>query len=316
MSDDYTLTIFGHGDRAAFNAAFAADGTAVDPAVQHRRIWWCFDNPAGGAFCIMRSGTTIAATSYLGGKRIRLGDAVIEGFEIGETATMPAHQRRGLFSKLVRASCAHASSALRGLIYGTPNSQSTPGYAKLGFAIVEDARSWLFLLPNLRFALPVPWPRGRAVEIDGAQYVAETVTFPRLNDADEAYLNWRLVGAPMPYRFFRYEVGGAVWHVAFRPGQLGRFATLICAEYFRDGARPPVADAAGVVRTITRGHFRARGHAAIQLHGPLPNGANINGLRLRGIVPHRILPICAVEAGDADAGSWFDRFQLSDCDIG
>ncbi|MCP5916265.1 GNAT family N-acetyltransferase, partial [Klebsiella pneumoniae] len=83
-------------------------------------------------------GSEIAATSYLGGKRLVLRGVTMGAYEIGETATRPAHQRRGLFSQLVNASRAYAIASGRPLIYGTPNGQSTPGYAKLGFDIVQS----------------------------------------------------------------------------------------------------------------------------------------------------------------------------------
>jgi GNAT superfamily N-acetyltransferase len=109
QTTDYSLETYGPADRNAFLAAFAGVDDDNDSGTTARRLWWAFDNPSGGAFFLDRFGRAIAATSYLGGKRVTVGGKMASGFEIGETATDPAHQRRGLFSQLVAESKLHAT---------------------------------------------------------------------------------------------------------------------------------------------------------------------------------------------------------------
>lgn len=313
--DAYELLMFSADSVAEFDTLFAENGFSHDDLTQTRRRWWCFENPAGGAFFAIVAGRKIAATSYLGGKVLAVAGQTIQSFEIGETATRPEHQRKGLFSRLVKASQAHGSSAPT-LIYGTPNSQSTPGYAKLGFEIVESPASWLFILANFRRYLPWPESSQGVVELSGEEYSIETKDFPRLNSSSAAYLRWRFVDAPFDYRFFRISDRCGTWHCAVRRGTLGRYDIVVCSEYFLAGAKAGIGAAAGVVKQAVRCAFDRRTYLGIQIHGWRDTGMSKAWLAARGIFTHRILPICATPSGRVSHADWFTNFQLSDCDIG
>lgn len=328
MDTAYTLQIFGRDDREAFDTIFATMSPDTDPVVQARRRWWCFDNPRGGVFALFHDGREIAATCYLGGKTLAFGGSAATGFEIGETATDPRHQRRGLFSKLVRACVAHAAQDDRPLVYGTPNSQSTPGYAKLGFEIVASSRSWLFLLPSIRNAArrllrrdrsggrPSPVDSSR-YEVTGDDYVAATAAYPRLNAADREYLTWRLAETPLGYRFVRIETRHGRFECAMKVGTLGEHQVVVIAEYFLNGTRPSLHRATGLLRRAVSALALAPDMLGIYVHGERPTGLALARLYATGTVPHRQLPICTTggREGRGDA-AWFDCFQLSDCDIG
>jgi GNAT superfamily N-acetyltransferase len=333
MEKTYTLQLFGAADRDAFDATFAAMAPGTDQAVQARRRWWCFDNPRGGVFALFHDGEQIAATCYLGGKRIAGDTGSVAGFEIGETATDPRHQRKGLFSKLVRACVAHAAGNATPLVYGTPNSQSTPGYAKLGFEIVEAPASWLFLIPSLRYGMRYgaskwlhreapPGGSSRADrtgrprhEVTAQDYVETTASYPRLNDSDRDYLSWRLADAPMNYRFARIDTRAGPFECALKIGQLGDHKVVVVAEYFLGGTRPPLRKAARLLRRAVA-DLGMTG-MGIYVHAQRPVGAGLALLYAARIVPHRVLPICVtgIDAGRGEH-AWFGRFQLSDCDIG
>lgn len=328
MDTAYTLQMFERDDREAFDTIFATMSPDTDPVVQARRRWWCFDNPRGGVFALFHDGREIAATCYLGGKTLAFEDGATTGFEIGETATDPQHQRRGLFSKLVRACVAHADQGGRPLVYGTPNSQSTPGYAKMGFEIVASPRSWLFLLPSIRNAAYRLLRRGRSAarplpvgssryEITSDDYVAATATYPRLNAGDREYLTWRLAETPLGYRFVRIETRGGRFECAMKVGTLGEHEVVVIAEYFLNGTRPSIRRATGLLRRAVSALAPAPNMLGIYVHGERPTGVALARLYAAGIVPHRELPVCTTggREGRGDA-AWFGRFQLSDCDIG
>lgn len=313
--DPYKVMVFRPGDEEEFDLLFAENGIAPADPTQLRRKWWSFANPAGGAFFVVMSGREIAATSYLGGKAVCLAGKTQRGYEIGETATKPAHQRKGLFSRLVTASEAHCAEREE-LIYGTPNGQSTPGYAKLGFEILESPESWLFLVPNWRRILPWPRPRHAVRELSFAEYCDATQTFPRLNAVDRAYLEWRFANAPMAYRYFVVTRRGTSWHIALRLGALGKHPVLIASECFANGAKASVFESASAVRRAAAFGYGRSTYTAIQLHCAWPRAKGKFILGTRGIAAHRVLPICTVPPGRGSAAEWFERFQLSDCDIG
>jgi GNAT superfamily N-acetyltransferase len=317
----YDLIVFKHGERDAFKAAFATLLHSSDELSQERREWWCFDNPHGGAFALIRSGNEIAATCYLGGKRLRDGNNEIACFEIGETATDPAHQRKGLFSKLVKACSIHAEENGRKLVYGTPNSQSTPGYAKLGFTIVENSASWLFVLANpshwLGFRLPSLSSRAATTELTAEGYREITATYPRRNVSDQAYLRWRFEASPTPYRHFKIATPRGSLVCTVKAGVLGKYPMLVVSEYFLDGVKPSLAFAGKWLRRLLWSHYDARQYMGLYIHAPLPDKADRIFLKARAILPHRQLPICAITtSAEPLPDAWFADFQLSDCDIG
>lgn len=321
---DYELMMFDHEEREAFRQAFLTMSHTSDDIAQKRREWWCFTNPHGGAFALFKSGNEIAATCYLGGRRLAIGGQKLDCFEIGETATAPAHQRKGLFSKLVKSVVEQSGKSNAALVYGTPNSQSTPGYAKLGFDIVESSNSWLFVVISpsrwLPFALP-QFPsftaRGTVTELTAAQYTQITKSFSRLNVTSEAYLDWRFAKSPAGYRFFQIHRASMEFVCVVRESVLGNYATLVVSEYFLNGRRVGIKDASALLRRAIWRHFDARKYLGLYAHGTLPTKAETIRLKLQGVLPHRQLPICATLTSEASyPKDWFKDFQLSDCDIG
>lgn len=62
------------------------------------------------------------------------------------TATHPAHQGKGLFTKLARATYAHAANAGFGFVAGVANVNSTHGFTKkLGFELVSPLKAMIGL---------------------------------------------------------------------------------------------------------------------------------------------------------------------------
>ena len=318
---NYEIQVFGSDQYDAYRALFERDENRVDEKTLVRRRWWCFENPYGGAFAVAIHKGKVVATCYVGGKRpISEGEQEVAAFEIGETATDPDHQRRGLFSKVVNACTQYAFEHGSRLVYGTPNRQSTPGYAKLGFDILTSSNSWLYLVINASHWTWINLPKvlhGRIASnrLTARQYIDATSVFPRLNRASVDYLSWRLANCPNDYSFFEAETAAGRFLCAVRSGNLGNHPVLVCAEYFLEGAKPPTGKAASLLHRICADQFNPRNYAGIYFHARHVEGARKLGLLARGIVAHRQLPICLKSSGGNTEVNLED-FQLSDCDIG
>jgi GNAT superfamily N-acetyltransferase len=320
----YQIEIFDRSQLEAFRLTFQKLAPTANPADQARREWWCFQNPNGGVFAIIRTEDGIAATCYLGGKRIILNDQEMAAFEIGETATEPAHQRKGLFTRIGTACVDYARSHGDRVVYGTPNNQATPGWIKQGFEIVRDNASWLYLIIcpaywlrlNI-YAINKLFGRKRPTELTAEQYIQETLAFSRLSVSSRPYLQWRLVDSPSAYRFFKRTYGTSVFLCASKIGGLGRFPIIIASECFFDGRKPSIRIASSMLRETLWTFYDPREYAGIYIHGFRPSGLRRYLHNFSGVVPHRQLPVCVQNHGSVkQSADWFKHFQLSDCDIG
>lgn len=299
----------------------AASPSRADKATEMRRRWWCFDNPFGGVFAVALYGNEIVATCYLGGKTLTVGGKEIVGYEIGETATAPSHQRRGLFSKLVRACNEYAKTKDAKVVYGTPNRQSTPGYAKLGLDITDDTASKLFAIPSVSHFLKLSLPNAlrcsspaATSEIEFDEYAKKTRSFARLNSSSEKYLKWRFHENNFNYRFFRYEKIQEIFYCAARPGVIGGYPIWIISEYFLNGLRSEPYITSKYLKIISSMHLDMKCFAGIYFHAIDQRDRSFFSDALRRIIKHRNLPVCAT--GENSRIKWFENFQLSDCDIG
>ncbi|MDA1082349.1 MAG: GNAT family N-acetyltransferase [Gemmatimonadetes bacterium] len=112
---------------------------------------------------VVRDRDAIVSTTSITPKRVLLHGSLRPAAEIGDTYTDAGYQRRGLFSLLVNQSRTDAEQAGMRLIYGTPNTQSLPGYLKntnFGVAPQIAVSVWVFpinvasLLRGRMFAFP------------------------------------------------------------------------------------------------------------------------------------------------------------------
>lgn len=160
----------------------------------------------------------------------RRDDRIIRAVRAVDTATHPAHQRRGIFSELTRAAL-ELLSAEADLIFNTPNERSLPGYLKLGWRVVGTVPVAIRLrrpiafargLPTLRHANiasrrphPVVHAEPAAEALADAREVAEFLATTRsFSDrwstrGGVAYLRWRYADAPLlDYRALRIRREG------------------------------------------------------------------------------------------------------------
>jgi GNAT superfamily N-acetyltransferase len=168
------------GETAAFLGQFCPP--EADPVWSEEYFRWKLGdaNPAGTGFCTLarHDGKVIGSTTITR-KRIWLGDRVEIGGEIGDTYTDADYRRQGqaavkypgqdsetaylnrsVFGRLVAETRARAEAAGLGLIYGTPNANSLPGYHnRLGFPEYVTQVTENFHRPTVggiaeRFSLP------------------------------------------------------------------------------------------------------------------------------------------------------------------
>jgi len=249
-------------------------------------------------------------------------------YEIGETATAPAHQRKGLFSQLVKTCTKYAFDNGAIAVYGTPNSQSTPGYGKLGFTIIDDARSHLFLSPNLtgfmasKVAKPVTGLKlnenlkENSYRITSTEYFSRTKQRTRLNLFSEEYFDWRFKGlSPDRYKFFQR----GEFLMAVREAKLGKYRVLMVSEFGYLDAKSYTFDTIKEIRKIYTNEFYDWDFAGIYFNCEWD--ATLNSIRygLKQLIHHRLLPICVATNGNP---RFIEQLrsaalpQLSDCDIG
>jgi GNAT superfamily N-acetyltransferase len=73
----------------------------------------------------------------------KMGDKVYRCLRAVDTATHPAHQGKGIFKKLTLQLIEEAGKQGYDFIFNTPNTQSTPGYLKMGWKTWGKVPLWL-----------------------------------------------------------------------------------------------------------------------------------------------------------------------------
>jgi GNAT superfamily N-acetyltransferase len=73
----------------------------------------------------------------------RSGERTIRAVRAVDTATHPAFQRRGVFSKLTLALTGQLAAEGVGFVFNTPNAKSGPGYLKMGWRVATRLPIWV-----------------------------------------------------------------------------------------------------------------------------------------------------------------------------
>jgi GNAT superfamily N-acetyltransferase len=103
--------------------------------------WKILKNPyKRGRICLEYRGDTVAGSASITPKSVSVCGKTVVAAEIGDTFTHREFRRQGIFAAAVRACTDFAISEGIEVIYGTPNSQSLPGYKnKLSYPICRFA---------------------------------------------------------------------------------------------------------------------------------------------------------------------------------
>lgn len=335
---DYKITSFEPGEYQGYRSFLHKyDNLNTESTGDLRRKWWCFDNPSGGHFAFAHTEDMIVATCYLAGKSISLSkDKSILAYEIGETWTHHEHRRRGLFGKLVKHCEAYAFDTGASVVYGTPNSQSTPGYRKLGYEIHESPSSGLNLSANIFWFLR----RDRgvvekvsagaalngeykecAIEISCNDYIKITESFSRIITTDSPNgPAWRLGKSPRPYRYFSIKKNGQEFTCAIRYGVIKDYPILVVGEMYLNKVRCSAIEAIEFLPAIARSAYKTNGFMGVYFYtAPAANTSTKIMAALSATTLHRYLPFCLKSNDDQVTKKFINKIgdcQLSDCDIG
>jgi len=143
----------------------------------------------------------------------QLGDQVFSTFRAVDTATHPDHQGKGVFKKLTLNAIEIAKEQGDDFIFNTPNTQSLPGYLKMGWKEVDKLKI------RLNLANPLNWlgnAQTRLYEINNnsshSQLAGLISKYNKLKAEENKlftlkspeYLSWRYENNPLQ----KYEVKG------------------------------------------------------------------------------------------------------------
>lgn len=111
--------------------------------------WKVVDNALmPGVINLVKDGDRIASTTSVTPKRLIVGGQEIAGAEIGDTYTDANYQRQGMFLLLINQSTQDALARGVQFVYGTPNTQSLPGYeAKANYLRIPSLQLTSLSLP-------------------------------------------------------------------------------------------------------------------------------------------------------------------------
>jgi len=162
--------------------------------------------------------------------------AQYNGLRAVDTATHPAHQGKGIFSRLTRQMVEMARSEGTHFIFNTPNEQSKPGYLKMGWREAGRLNVGLkFSLPLFR--VPLPPPGGNVPEtleelcLEWNERMKKDEGY--FTPKSSQYLSWRYADNPL----IQYHVyNDKDIYIALHLRQRKRFRELRISELiWRDG---------------------------------------------------------------------------------
>lgn len=219
---DYTVRAYTPADRPQVLALLTR---ALGPGPAGERsaaffAWKHEHNPFGPSLALVADagGALIGFRAFMRW-RFAVDGQPVEALRAVDTATDPAHQRRGVFRRLTEAALDEAASQAA-FVFNTPNAESLPGYLRMGWGHVGRPRVAIRPARPVRVARHARRAAGahgdaRAVASalpHAGEVLADDAALEPLLDAqpeDErlhtvrtrAYLRWRYADAPgLDYR--------------------------------------------------------------------------------------------------------------------
>ncbi len=172
------------------------------------------DNPFGKSLVLVAvENDRIIGIRALMRWKWQLGDQVFSAFRAVDTATHPEHQGKGIFKKLTLRAIDIAKEKGDTFIFNTPNTQSLPGYLKMGWKEVDK------LKVRANLANPLNWFGNKGNRIrelnnncSNAQIIKLILRYNELKAKENKlftlkspeYLSWRYENNPLQ----EYEVKG------------------------------------------------------------------------------------------------------------
>ena len=182
----------------------------------------------------------------------QMGDKIYRCLRAVDTATHPAHQGKGIFKKLTLQLIEEAGKQEYDFIFNTPNTQSTPGYLKMGWKTWGKVPLWLhpvavfkkpdlkvwekckqdlqdFNFANIKIGSFIPLKGA----IQGGDVHEDKILFTPITPQ---WLAWRYRDCPVKdYGLFRYENKGKEVNLFFcLKGDGLKTELRICSAVFND----------------------------------------------------------------------------------
>ena len=164
------------------------------------------DNPFGKSLVLVAldEGKIVGVRAFMSW-RWQIGEKVFSAFRAVDTATHPDYQGKGIFKKLTLAALDIAKNRGDHFVFNTPNSQSKPGYYKMGWEEVSKLQIQLWPV-NPFFSLRSKYQRRRKILKNSSKlsleellinYNSQQIKKGLFTNKDIAYLNWRYEKNPL-----------------------------------------------------------------------------------------------------------------------
>jgi len=144
----------------------------------------------------------------------QMGDNVYRCLRAVDTATHPAHQGKGIFKKLTLQLIEEAGKQGYDFIFNTPNTQSTPGYLKMGWKTWGKVPLWLHPVAVFKKPDMQVWEKCKQ-ELQQADFSSMKISNwisasskqnVLLTPVSSEWLAWRYRDCPVKdYGLFRYQ---------------------------------------------------------------------------------------------------------------
>jgi glycosyltransferase involved in cell wall biosynthesis/predicted N-acetyltransferase YhbS len=136
---------------AVLSRSLGADGD--DPRYQALFAWKHDENPFGPSpmWVATDAGRVVAFRTFMRWEFVR-GGRVLRAMRAVDTATDPDYQGRGLFTALTLLALEEVRAEGVDFVFNTPNSQSRPGYLKMGWREVGNLSATLHVSSPTRVA--------------------------------------------------------------------------------------------------------------------------------------------------------------------
>ncbi|SDS25493.1 GNAT family N-acetyltransferase [Christiangramia echinicola] len=130
------------------------------------------------------------------------GSKIFHAVRAVDTATHPKHQGKGVFRKLTLKALELAEERGEYFVFNTPNSQSKPGYLKMGWREVDKLKIQLrplnpFMINSSTFDYGVAGNISRSQELIKFYSVSQRATGKFFTPKSLKYLIWRYVDNPL-----------------------------------------------------------------------------------------------------------------------
>jgi GNAT superfamily N-acetyltransferase len=236
-----------------------------------------------------------------------------------DTATHPDFQRRGIFTSLTMAAIEAETAAGTDLVFNTPNSQSRPGYLKMGWSEVGRLRTTArprslgavakmasAKVPAEKWSLPcgVGAPAedalaSRSLErLCASVALADGLATPRRPEV----LRWRYRLSCLNYRVLQLGADVADGIGIFRLRRRGQAVECVVADIIVPG-NSPGAEAAIVVklaRSVRADYLLRLGNSPCRGFVPVPGAGPILTARALNTIPPITTDAWAFSLGDIE----------------